>query len=1030
MTDNAPTIECSCDRCMDISEFRVLVMERSINTRFASAECGNLGCSRKIVRCLANGCTYTNSSKDRYLRRRAMIRHISIFHKDSEELEGNNLNNEAHYTSETRIPMPDDFLDAEADYFTTDSNLPLCDNGSMKTESDYSSSDEVSMESDDDSTELIIPEFSTDESQKFFAQDIDLQINNNIKHGGFRGLCWRAKNRNDLFTEEDVSTLSDSKLMLYFTLLLDLTPKSVNKIIYRCFDEVIKRTGFCFMETGVAVPVNKQTADSVFLGGKFGIMSNLPCPKTYNVGGHACMKIEDIIAHHLAQGRSIEFTVTPSQRRRKGRGRRYHHMHGCKAMHAIIKVIDELNGGNDDYYIGYFTTWSDSFLRSYVKQKFNNVWMYTITLPNPDGNSLSPYHTYCIAVGQGKLDHTCVIDFYAQEVESLMLGRKYYCATREKVIEAKFGCLASLADRPEKAFILKTALLGTYGKIASWAAEIHTDILPDCKKCFDRRLKEVLKDRHSRVVMSTCSRCCQWDLESESACLTKIPPPDKYPTESSPGAPSPPIGRTVNERYLKPIKQSFRFLVAATSFAAYNVASGLWNKGVMDTYLRTCAVAKSVRQHIWNEKNTRGTTVSMDENDDDDEISDGFHPITGYMSLAPILWFSKMVMSSYVDCGLHLVFHGVVAYCMEIMESFLSDHGLNPSFLVLVNDHLSDIEALRLEWIKMKCLPKRQWLGENELGFARIMPFIYGMFFENIEFPRNSTTSQRTIESVKQMFHSLHVLVSILMSPRDPESAEIENHVKLFLSACDRFCRSYWGTSKIPFWAKTGNFPTLLGLASQRMWHGPMRWYWEGTGERFIQKLKEVLVSMRKNQQYFDRKLQVMYRRNVFTWFRHQIFEDEDDYDENKVDDKPRMYYQYKTIDEIKDQIRRGRVLSGFTTQQTGDLIMIAYGNKRRSGRINAIGVNRMDVGMGQKLLGLSYVKCKLDFSNTHFLDENLIEFEECMADYCLMLPLYRRGTFQNHYSFVFSDWDTGDVRFKKSLPSICEECFSTNVLA
>ena len=57
--------------------------------------------------------------------------------------------------------------------------------------------------------------------------------------------------------------------------------------------------------------------------------------------------------------------------------------------------------------------------------------------------------------------------------------------------------------------------------------------------------------------------------------------------------------------------------------------------------------------------------------------------------------------------------------------------------------------------------------------------------------------------------------------------------------------------TEIPFWAETGNFPTLLNLAYQRKQHGPMRWYWEGTSERYIQQLKKHLVSMRKNDGVF-----------------------------------------------------------------------------------------------------------------------------------------------------------------------------------
>ena len=113
------------------------------------------------------------------------------------------------------------------------------------------------------------------------------------------------------------------------------------------------------------------------------------------------------------------------------------------------------------------TTWSNSFLRSYVKQNMNNVWMYTITLPDPDGNLTSPFHTYYVAVGRGNLDHTPVIEWYANKINELMTGKECHCAICQKFIIAKIGAVATLADRPEKAFLSKISLLGVFGKIAS-----------------------------------------------------------------------------------------------------------------------------------------------------------------------------------------------------------------------------------------------------------------------------------------------------------------------------------------------------------------------------------------------------------------------------------------------------------------------------------------------------------------------------------------------------------------------------------
>ena len=59
--------------------------------------------------------------------------------------------------------------------------------------------------------------------------------------------------------------------------------------------------------------------------------------------------------------------------------------------------------------------------------------------------------------------------------------------------------------------------------------------------------------------------------------------------------------------------------------------------------------------------------------EEDDEVTDGYDPIESDKSIASMMSYSYLVMSSYVDCGMHLVFHGMIAYCMEVMEEFITD---------------------------------------------------------------------------------------------------------------------------------------------------------------------------------------------------------------------------------------------------------------------------------------------------------------------------------------------------------------------
>ena len=87
--------------------------------------------------------------------------------------------------------------------------------------------------------------------------------------------------------------------------------------------------------------------------------------------------------------------------------------------------MGDTSGNHNDVEIfyGWMTMWSDSFLRSYVKQKMNNVWMHTITLLDPDGNSTSPFHMYYVAIRKGNHNHTPVIEWYTNKINDLMTGK-------------------------------------------------------------------------------------------------------------------------------------------------------------------------------------------------------------------------------------------------------------------------------------------------------------------------------------------------------------------------------------------------------------------------------------------------------------------------------------------------------------------------------------------------------------------------------------------------------------------------------
>ena len=128
-----------------------------------------------------------------------------------------------------------------------------------------------------------------------------------------------------------------------------------------------------------------------------------------------------------------------------------------------------------------------------------------------------------------------------------------------------------------------------------------------------------------------------------------------------------------------------------------------------------------------------------------------------------------------------------------------SDLKLETTFERIVNVHLLEVESLRLEWCKTKPVPKRQWLAENELGLAQILPFIYSTFFNEVDIAGKANVNEKVPLAIVQMIHSLHVMICMLMSPQKYGKTEIDNAVKLFLSCSHQFAKSYWARNVEPF---------------------------------------------------------------------------------------------------------------------------------------------------------------------------------------------------------------------------------------
>ena len=477
--------------------------------------------------------------------------------------------------------------------------------------------------------------------------------------------------------------------------------------------------------------------------------------------------IQHMIAHRIPIGFTEETDMQDNERR-------HENTHGCRALNKLLEMMKSMNTTNKPTKYGSFLLWSDGFVRSFVKQKDNNVWILTLTIPDPSGCATSKYHTYCLAVGKSSNDHQPVIDYYLREIEMLAKGVRLFDLKSGKYVNVQMGLLAYIADRPEKHSILNQTDGGLFGKRTLWCAHIDHNHLPYCDNCFSRELDSLLNDRFSNCPLTPCGRCCQWDMKSSSESNKKVnnaefKQTEKYPTSADVSTTSPPVPlhRPVPTNHLRPVELEFFWLVSVLRFAAHNIIYKRWNKGTTQAYLRRCCVIDRAIDRMY---------AKFNKTNEDENINGEMVQSNDYI---PFVWLSIVTMRTWIEAGMHHIFHGIVARIMLVMEEVFTDEDKKTTFEDMANPYLFEIQALRLVWMHVKPLPKAQWLAEDELGFARILCFAYGQFFLNVPLRQSSTISQASLLSIRQMLSALLVMVSLLMSPRDPDITHIDRHIKV-----------------------------------------------------------------------------------------------------------------------------------------------------------------------------------------------------------------------------------------------------------
>ena len=358
--------------------------------------------------------------------------------------------------------------------------------------------------------------------------------------GGFCGLVHRANKGNREDSTKIACPREASVLLRELWLLLQLSGHLKEDLI-EFQNDILSLFNVVYAEHNVETnfPTDINEVRSMLLDGAHSIMKNFPVPNVFSIDGkHAMVGLEETI--QLAAGNGAQFSLhwnaQTGEENREG-------LNGTKAVEELMndvkiqiknammpdiykdvlkKLAEEMEIDVDVDELtheqlkanregiakavekaleeeitktsrGYIKFWSDSFLRCFIKQRENSVWILTVTICPPEHVKSSGVQTHVLAMGMSSEDHTPIIEHYLKEAQKLMKGFPCYFGDDTNAIgRLAVGMLGWNADRPERQMASCTRKEGLWGLFSMYAARASKAKFPACDKCYRQRLRRMM----------------------------------------------------------------------------------------------------------------------------------------------------------------------------------------------------------------------------------------------------------------------------------------------------------------------------------------------------------------------------------------------------------------------------------------------------------------------------------------------------------------------------------------------------------
>ena len=822
-------------------------------------------------------------------------------------------------------------------------------------------------------------------SKRFFDDDI-------VHPGhGVRGLVGRSFRQNK--DSKIFANQKETNLQLHITHFCSSLTQFQQHEFAAIISAVISKDIF----NTTRPPMSYHDITKFYTSSQHSIYQNIPSPKVFEMDGHACVNIEDVINHMLSFG--IKLNTINIETQFDSLSSRTDSIQHTKEVEDIIHkiILDNDNIVNINPIIIYVILWSDDFEANHTRKNRNSTWIKTITICPPQSHLTSPLYTYPIAIGRKGQCHDSINNYFNEELKNMSKCTMRYCSTFGKLYPVIVKPLCISADRPERSslnFILSHN--GSSTKRWMYSELIPRNKLPSCISCFTKRWKRIDGDVIDTKTKSICNRCCDWEMLCNHN-NSNFFPPTNYPTEKHPESPPAPIDRDICKPFekLRPIKMSYDILLKATKFAFWNYLHGVWKKSQTHSYFRLVGISTAFFNVIVNfaDNNKKYLPVSPS--------------ILDSISL-PAMWTSIFRLEQCIDTPMHLLFQGITKSIIDESKEFMKYHKVWSKYGRQCNLLMNDISKNQIDFCKIECFNGGNefttggWIAETYLAYARISSVLSSHISEILP------PSSLGLNEFQCMIQSMFCLISRLMTNIDVPLEEIKNYTKLFLSCCSIYYSVLYESSsnKNPFW-NSPNFLSLLNLPEQIKQFGTMRLHWEGVHERFIQHIKPHLKNMRTTSSYLCKKLDDIHKGSIL---KHQML---NSWDTPKQYQRFRNCKRYKSLDIVQTLISTGLSLVGVLLKVSDtDLCFGILLDK--CNELNIIQLNILDE-MGFHLNNLWFAPIEVE----NGLQVDKEDLSLCVYDHIVIIPMKTFDDDIVRYTIIGKSWHVRNSDGKYLLPTI-----------